>query len=132
MQRLMIELRDFHRKPFSLRRAIALAIHACLGCSDAVIGGRPVRVHFEAVVGQGGALPFSGEVPLVVIEASTAFVIVVALVRSVPAPQGSHFHCGSHPGDQVSDLHLPCSRALLNRNQPTGMNRYSTDSDFER
>jgi hypothetical protein len=78
------------------------------------------------------ALAFSGEVPLVVIEASTAFVIVVARIRSVPAAQGSHLHCGSHPGDQVSDLYLPCSRALLNRNQPTGMNRYRTDSDFER
>jgi hypothetical protein len=31
-----------------------------------------------------------------------------------------------------SDLDLPCSRALLNRNQPTRMNRYRPNSDFER
>jgi hypothetical protein len=78
------------------------------------------------------ALAFSGEGPLLVIEASTEFVVGVARVRRVPAAQGSHFHGGSHPGHQVSDLDLPCFRALLNRNQPTGMNRYRPNSDFER
>jgi hypothetical protein len=70
--------------------------------------------------------------PIVAIEVSTAFVVVIGRLRNIPAAQGSHFYGGSHAGHQISNLNLPFSGALLNRNEPTGMNHDRPDSDFER